>query len=147
MSRSEAKELIETYYETYPTLKSYIAKQIDEPLKSIFAYHNMSGGVSGGTIESAFTMRDFKSKHKMGHPFLLNPKGSYSSSQKLLSKDYFSITKNKKLNILPTCCSENQLNINSCINSNSLKVLKRKSSLRVFSAIPSQKLLIMANSV
>ena len=58
----------------------------------------MSGGVSGGTIESAFTMRDFKSKHKMGHPFLLNPKGSYSSSQKLLSKDYFSITKNKKLN-------------------------------------------------
>ena len=76
----------------------YTAKQINEPLKSIFAYHNMSGGVSGGTIESAFTMRDFKSKHKMGHPFLLNPKGSYSSSQKLLSKDYFSITKNKKLN-------------------------------------------------
>ena len=29
LSRSEAKELIETYYETYPTLKSYIAKQID----------------------------------------------------------------------------------------------------------------------
>lgn len=29
LSRKEAKELIETYYETYPTLKSYIAKQID----------------------------------------------------------------------------------------------------------------------
>ena len=29
LSRSEAKELIETYYETYPTLKAYIAKQID----------------------------------------------------------------------------------------------------------------------
>ena len=29
LSRSESKELIETYYETYPTLKSYIAKQID----------------------------------------------------------------------------------------------------------------------
>ena len=29
LSRSEAKELIETYYETYPTLKSFIAKQID----------------------------------------------------------------------------------------------------------------------
>ncbi len=29
LSRSEAKELIETYYETYPTLKSYIAKQVD----------------------------------------------------------------------------------------------------------------------
>ncbi|XP_063418062.1 uncharacterized protein LOC134700624 [Mytilus trossulus] len=36
--------------------------------------------------------------------------------------------KNKILNILPTCCSENQLNINSCINSNSLKVLKVTSS-------------------
>jgi DNA polymerase-1 len=29
LSRSESKELIETYYETYPTLKSYIAKQVD----------------------------------------------------------------------------------------------------------------------
>jgi len=29
LSRSEAKELIETYYATYPTLKAYIAKQID----------------------------------------------------------------------------------------------------------------------
>jgi DNA polymerase-1 len=29
LSRSEAKELIETYYETYPTLKEYIAKQIE----------------------------------------------------------------------------------------------------------------------
>ncbi|MCF6222980.1 MAG: DNA polymerase I [Flavobacteriaceae bacterium] len=29
LSRSEAKELIETYYQTYPTLKAYIAKQID----------------------------------------------------------------------------------------------------------------------
>ena len=29
LSRTEAKELIETYYETYPTLKSYISKQID----------------------------------------------------------------------------------------------------------------------
>ena len=29
MSRKEAKELIEAYYETYPTLKAYIAKQIE----------------------------------------------------------------------------------------------------------------------
>jgi len=29
LSRSEAKELIETYYQTYPTLKAFIAKQID----------------------------------------------------------------------------------------------------------------------
>ena len=29
LSRKEAKELIDTYYETYPTLKAYIAKQID----------------------------------------------------------------------------------------------------------------------
>ena len=29
LSRKEAKELIETYYETYPTLKAYIAKQVD----------------------------------------------------------------------------------------------------------------------
>ena len=87
-------------YDSIPSdLGTYFtAKQINEPLKSIFAYHNMSGGVSGGTIESAFTMRDFKSKHKMGHPFLLNPEGSYSKNQKLLSKDYFSIKKNKKLN-------------------------------------------------
>jgi len=87
-------------YDSIPSdLGTYFAaKQINEPLKSIFAYHNMSGGVSGGTIESAFTMRDFKSKHKMGHPFLLNPEGSYSKNQMLLSKDYFSIEKNKKLN-------------------------------------------------
>ena len=76
----------------------YTAKQINEPLKSIFAYHSLAGGVSGGTIESAFTMRDYKSNYKMGHPFLLNPKDSYSHQQKLLSKDYFAIKKNKKLN-------------------------------------------------
>ena len=29
LNRTEAKELIETYYETYPTLKAYIAKQIE----------------------------------------------------------------------------------------------------------------------
>ena len=29
LSRSEAKELIDTYYETYPTLRNYIAKQVD----------------------------------------------------------------------------------------------------------------------
>lgn len=29
LSRKEAKELIDTYYKTYPTLKAYIAKQID----------------------------------------------------------------------------------------------------------------------
>ena len=29
LSRKEAKELIDTYYETYPTLRSYISKQID----------------------------------------------------------------------------------------------------------------------
>ena len=29
LNRKEAKELIETYYETYPTLKAYIAKQIE----------------------------------------------------------------------------------------------------------------------
>ena len=76
----------------------FTAKQINEPLKSIYAYHSMAGGVSGGTIESAFTMRDYKSNYKMGHPFLLNPEGSYSDLQKMLSKDYFSIKKNKKLN-------------------------------------------------
>lgn len=29
LTRGEAKELIDTYYETYPTLKSYIAKQVN----------------------------------------------------------------------------------------------------------------------
>ncbi len=29
LTRSESKELIETYYKTYPTLKAYIAKQVD----------------------------------------------------------------------------------------------------------------------
>ncbi len=29
MNRTEAKELIDTYYETYPTLKAYISKQVD----------------------------------------------------------------------------------------------------------------------
>jgi len=29
LSRSEAKELIDTYYETYPKLKAYMAKQVD----------------------------------------------------------------------------------------------------------------------
>ena len=97
---NKIKIIPECGYDSIPSdLGTYFtAKQVNEPLKSIFAYHNMSGGVSGGTIESAFTMRDFKSKHKMGHPFLLNPEGSYSKNQKLLSKDYFSIKKNKKLN-------------------------------------------------
>jgi len=29
LSRTEAKELIETYYQTYPTLRAFIGKQID----------------------------------------------------------------------------------------------------------------------
>jgi len=29
LSRTEARELIETYYETYPTLRAFIAKQVD----------------------------------------------------------------------------------------------------------------------
>ena len=32
------------------------------------------GGVSGGTIEITFSMRNYKSKYSIGHPFLLNSK-------------------------------------------------------------------------
>mgnify|MGYP007000121598 CR=1 len=38
----------------------YLQRSLSENLLSIDGYHRGGGGVSGGTIESAFTMKNYK---------------------------------------------------------------------------------------
>ncbi len=69
----------------------YLQRSLNQDLKRIDGYHRGNGGVSGGTIESAFSMRNYKSKYSMGHPFLLNSK-EYIKTQKISeNKDNFKI--------------------------------------------------------
>ena len=71
----------------------YSCRMLQSPVKSIDCYQSGQGGISGGTIESGFSMMEYKTNNKIGHTFLLNPKNSYSQNQKEKSKDKFSIKK------------------------------------------------------
>ena len=71
----------------------YSCREVGSPIKSIDCYQSGQGGISGGTIESGFSMMEYKTKNKIGHTFLLNPINSYSENQKQRSKDKFSIKK------------------------------------------------------
>ncbi len=71
---------------------------LNKKIVSIDCYQSGKGGVSGGTIESGFSMMEYETKNKIGHTFLLNPKDSYSDIQKEYSKDKFSIKRNKYTN-------------------------------------------------
>ena len=69
----------------------YLQRSLNQELQSIDGYHRGNGGVSGGTIESAFSMRNYKSKYSMGHPFLLNS-NEYIKTQNISeNKDNFKI--------------------------------------------------------
>ena len=72
-------------------------RELNKPIKKIDCYHSAQGGVSGGTIESGFSMMEYQSKNKLGHTFLLNPINSYTEHQKQYSKDKFSIKKIKDI--------------------------------------------------
>ena len=69
----------------------YLQRKLNEDLIKVEGYHRMSGGVSGGTIESAFSMRGYKSKYSIGHPFLLNSKEFIRGQNKKENKDIFKI--------------------------------------------------------
>lgn len=69
----------------------YLQRSLNQELKRIDGYHRGSGGVSGGTIESAFSMRNYKSKYSMGHPFLLNSKEYIKTQNISENKDNFKI--------------------------------------------------------
>lgn len=73
-------------------------KSLNQPILSIDGYHAANGGISGGTTETGFTMSDYKTKYKIGDPFLLNPKDSFTENQKINSKDTFSIKKINHIN-------------------------------------------------
>ncbi len=76
----------------------FCKKSIEQPILSIDGYHAGKGGISGGTTETGFTMNDYKTKHKIGNPFLLNPNDNHTQIQKDNSKDSFSINKIKEIN-------------------------------------------------
>ena len=69
----------------------YLQRSLDQELQRIDGYHRGNGGVSGGTIESAFSMRNYKSKYSMGHPFLLNSKEYIKTQNISENKDNFKI--------------------------------------------------------
>ena len=68
-------------------------RELNKKIVSIDCYQSGGGGISGGTIESAFSMMEYKTKNKLGHTFLLNPRDSYTDIQRKNSKDKFSIKK------------------------------------------------------
>ena len=69
----------------------YLQRSLNQELQRIDGYHRGNGGVSGGTIESAFSMRNYKSKYSMGHPFLLNSKEYIKTKNISENKDNFKI--------------------------------------------------------
>ena len=69
----------------------YLQRSLNQELQRIDGYHRGNGGVSGGTIESAFSMRNYKSKYSMGHPFLLNSKEYIKTQNISENKDNFKI--------------------------------------------------------
>ena len=82
-------------YDSIPSdMGAYFCKKtLNQPILSIDGYHAGNGGISGGTTETGFTMNDYKTKHKMANPFLLNPDYEPTKFQKNRSKDTFSIKK------------------------------------------------------
>ena len=87
-------------YDSIPSdMGAYFCKKsLNQPILSIDGYHTGNGGISGGTTETGFTMNDYKTKHKIGNPFLLNPGDSHTQIQKNNSKDSFSIRNIKEIN-------------------------------------------------
>ncbi len=69
----------------------YLQRSLNQELQRIDGYHRGNGGVSGGTIESVFSMRNYKSKYSMGHPFLLNSKEYIKNQNISENKDNFKI--------------------------------------------------------
>ena len=76
----------------------FAVKSTNKPIKRVDSFHSWKGEASGGTIETMFAMGDLNLGKEIRDPFLLNPEGSYTSEQKELSADIFSISKNKDLN-------------------------------------------------
>ena len=76
----------------------FAVKSTNKPIKRVDSFHSWKGEASGGTIETMFAMGDLNLGKEIRDPFLLNPEGSYTSEQKKLSSDIFSISKNKDLN-------------------------------------------------
>ena len=87
-------------YDSIPSdMGAYFCKKsLNQPILSIDGYHTGNGGISGGTTETGFTMNDYKTKHKIGNPFLLNPGDNHTQIQKNNSKDSFSIRNVKEIN-------------------------------------------------
>ena len=76
-------------------LGTYLSStKIKETIKRIRSFHDGTGGVSGGTTETGFSIGDLKLGKKMNDQFVLNPEKSVSNEQKLLSSDSVGIKKN-----------------------------------------------------
>lgn len=67
----------------------FAVNQLNKSIKKVEVFHSASGGASGGTIESIFSMG--KLPKEMRDPFLLNPKESVTDFQRKESADSISI--------------------------------------------------------
>ena len=67
----------------------FAINQMNKSVKKVEVFHSASGGASGGTIESIFSMG--KLPKEMRDPFLLNPKESVTDFQRKDSADSISI--------------------------------------------------------
>ena len=67
----------------------FAINKMNKAVKKVEVFHSASGGASGGTIESIFTMG--RLPKELRDPFVLNPKGSVSDLQRMNSKDSIKI--------------------------------------------------------
>ena len=67
----------------------FAVNQMNKSIKKVEVFHSASGGASGGTIESIFSMG--RLPKEMRDPFLLNPKESVTDFQRKESADSISI--------------------------------------------------------
>jgi short subunit dehydrogenase-like uncharacterized protein len=75
----------------------FSATSFGGPVRSIFSYHTMKGGASGGTIETMFAISDLKLERSSFGAFALNPKNSVTDIQKKFTSDKVSVEKNKTI--------------------------------------------------
>ena len=76
----------------------YAVKKSGVPISRVESFHSFKGDASGGTLETIFSMPDLNLGDDLTDPFLLNPKGSFSSEQESQSKDGFSVASKPEVN-------------------------------------------------
>jgi short subunit dehydrogenase-like uncharacterized protein len=68
-------------------LVRYIQRELHTSCRTVRAYHQMRGGVNGGTLATAFNVYDSGLAAQVRDPFLLNPPGEHSRAEVQRNQD------------------------------------------------------------